>query len=85
MKEIFIGMLSFMPEEVFIEALEEKLSAYKLDPSPENKEEFYRCCSIVSMKNTIDEKSKEKGGLEEFVSGLNQIESFKNMFDKKFS
>lgn len=85
MKEIFIGMLSFMPEEVFIEALEEKLSAYKLDPSPENKEEFYRCCSILSIKDTIDRKSSEEGGLESFVTDLNQIESFKNMFDKKFS
>ena len=85
MKEIFIGMLSMMPEEVFIEELEEKLSAYKLNPNSETKENFYRCCSIISIKNTIDEKQPEEGGLESFITDLNQIESFKNMFNGKTS
>lgn len=85
MKEFFIGMLHIMPEEMLIEALKEKLTAYELNPNKETKDEFYKCCSILSIKNTIDEKSSKEGGLEGFVMDLNQIESIKNMFDNKTS
>lgn len=84
-EDMFIGMISITPEEVLIEALEVKLTNYKIRQDQESKEDFYRACSLLSIKETIDRKNKEDGGLEKFSEDLNQIKSIRNMFDKKMS